>query len=599
MGTSVQLLGPPLIRDSKGESRAPRDRKTWGTLAYLYVVDRPPPRQRLAELLFPDVDDPLAAVRWVLASIRRLLGTDVAGGDPVELRLAPGTVVDVDVVSRGRWAEAAACPTLGRDLLEGISFDSLPGFDLWLTSERRRLRCKAAAVLREAAVANLSRDPERAVEFAERLVTADPYDENHHVVLVQAMVADGRVEDAARHVDSCENLLRSELGVAPTGALRGALTPLPQAPLWVVTKTSVRAQLEAADAAMAAGSLADGVERFRRAVASARTLDAPDVLARCLVGLGSALVHAARGHDEEGTASLHEGGALAEQHHEPVLAATAWRELAWVEFLRARHDRAFLWLDRALAMGDDPTEAMWIALVSGAARTDIGDYTTAMSDLTASVDAADRTNLTGPGAFARAFLGRLLLLRGDLDEAADVLSVSIEQAKRAALTAVIPWPESLLAEVHLLRGDDGAAQDMFEHAYTIGRQIGDPCWESLGARGLGRVAAHRGDLDQALPLLENAPRICRRLPDTYLWIEAYGLDALCAIAVDHNLASAPHWADELQRISDSAGFRELKVKALLYRARLGEPGALSAAQAAADGFDNPLLASEIASSPAR
>jgi len=121
----------------------------------------------------------------------------------------------------------------------------------------------------------------------------------------------------------------------------------------------------------------------------------------------------------------------------------------------------------------------------------------------------------------------------------------------------------------------------------------------LGARGLGRVAAHRGDLDQALPLLENAPRICRRLPDTYLWIEAYGLDALCAIAVDHNLASAPHWADELQRISDSAGFRELKVKALLYRARLGEPGALSAAQAAADGFDNPVLASEIASSPAR
>ena len=159
---------------------------------------------------------------------------------------------------------------------------------------------------------------------------------------------------------------------------------------------------------------------------------------------------------------------------------------------------------------------------------------------------------------------------------------------------MIPWPESLLAEIHLLRGDDGAAQDMFEHAYTIGRQIGDPCWESLGARGLGRVAAHRGDLDQALPLLENAPRICRRLPDTYLWIEAYGLDALCSFAVDHNLASAPQWANDLQRVSDSAGFRELKVKALLYRARLGEPGALSAAQAAAEGFDNPLLASEIA-----
>src|SRR3990170_2684528 len=184
---SIRLLGPPVICDAHGQSRSPRDRKTWGTLAYLCLVDRPPARQRLADLLFPDVDDPLAAVRWVLASVRRLLGDDVVGGDPVGLRLAPGTVVDLDVVSRGRWAEAAACPSLGGDLLEGISFDSLPGFDLWLTSERRRLRSKAAAVLREAAVANLSQDPERAVEYAERLVTVDPFDENHHVVLVRGM----------------------------------------------------------------------------------------------------------------------------------------------------------------------------------------------------------------------------------------------------------------------------------------------------------------------------------------------------------------------------------------------------------------------------
>ena len=158
--------------------------------AGLSVPGRPPAaRQRLAELLFPDVDDPLAAVRWALASVRRLLDGDVAVGDPVELRLAAGTVLDLDIVSRGRWAEAAACPSLGGDLLEGMSFDSLPGFDLWLTSERRRLRRKAAAVLREAALASLSRDPECAVEYAERLVTADPFDEKHHVVLVRAMVA--------------------------------------------------------------------------------------------------------------------------------------------------------------------------------------------------------------------------------------------------------------------------------------------------------------------------------------------------------------------------------------------------------------------------
>jgi hypothetical protein len=95
-------------------------------------------------------------------------------------------------------------------------------------------------------------------------------------------------------------------------------------------------------------------------------------------------------------------------------------------------------------------------------------------------------------------------------------------------------------------------------------------------------------------MLESAPRICRRLPDTYLWIEAYGLAAMCSVAMEHALASAPQWVEELQRLSDAAGFRELRVTALLYRARLGEPGALSAAQAAADGFDNPLVAGKIA-----
>ena len=599
VGLSVQLLGPPVVNGGDGDSRSPRDRKTWGALAYLLLIDRPAPRQRLAELLFPEVDDPLASVRWVLASIRRVLGGDFVGGDPVELRLPQGTFVDVEVVAHGRWAEAVQLPNLDRDLLEGVSFGSLQGFDLWLTSERRRLRCKAAAVLREAALASLARTPERAIGYAERLVTVDPFDENHHVVLVRALMAANRTEEAARRVDSCVTLFRSELGIVPTGALRDALASRPQVRTWVVTKTSVLAQLEAAEAAMSAGSWADGVDQFRRAVGDARTLDAPVLLARCLIGLGAALVHAARGHDEEGAASLHEGGELAEHHGESVLAATAWRELAWVEFLRARHDRALLWLDRAAANAcDDPTEATWIALISGATQTDTGHHLTAIADLTRAVETADDNQLIAPAAFARAFLGRLHLLRGQLDDASATLRRSIEQARQVAWTAVIPWPESLLAEVHLLRGDDIAAQEMFEHAFTIGRQIGDPCWESLGARGLGLVAALRGDLEQALPLLEDAPRICRRLPDTYMWIEAYGLDAVCSIAVKHALNSAPRWVEELQLLAGRAGFRELTVKALLYRSRFGEPGALSAARAAADGIDNPLLANEVAASPA-
>jgi DNA-binding SARP family transcriptional activator len=591
MGVSVQVLGPPAVRLGETAAPPPRDRKTWGALTYLLLTERPPSRRRLAELLFPDVDDPLAAVRWVLASIRRLLGGEVMlEGDPIELRRPPGMFVDVDVLEHGRWSEAVSLPNVDRELLEGLTFDALAAFDLWLAGERRRLSAVAGGVLREAALASVVRDPARAVAYAGRLVALDPYDENHHVVLVRSLVTAGRTDEAARRVEACISLFESELATAPSPVLRDALATTPRASGGLVTRASVRARLDSAAAAVAAGSWGDGIDLFRRAVAESEQLGDPGLRARSLVGLGSALVHAARGYDEEGAVSLHEGSELAANAGELSLAATAWRELAWVEFLRARHDRARLWLERAgAAAGDEPGERAWIALISGAARTDAGDYAGALRDLREAIDTADGAGLTAPAAFARSFLGRIHLLRDELDDAAAVLSRSLEQVREAAWTSLLPWPESLLAEVELRRGNHAVAVELFEHAITMGRQLGDPCWESMGARGLGLAAALRGDLDQALPLLEDAPRICRRLPDSYLWIEAYGLDALCAVAVEHGLPSAPRWVEQLEQLAGRAGFRELMVRALLHRSRLGDPGALEAARAIADAIDAAVL----------
>jgi DNA-binding SARP family transcriptional activator len=529
-------------------------------------------------------------VRWALSSIRRLVGGEVVlEGDPVELRRPAGMFVDVDVLERGRWSEAVSLPNVDRELLEGITFDALAAFDLWLAGERRRLRAVAAGVLHEAALASLARDPARAVAFAERLVALEPFDENHHVALVRSLVGTGRSDEAARRVETCVALFESELSMTPSGVLRDALATRPHDAGGLVTRASVRARLDSAAAVVAAGSSADGIDLLRRAVAESEQLGDLQLRARSLVGLGSALVHAARGYDEEGAASLHEGAELAAQA-QLSLAATAWRELAWVEFLRARYERARLYLDRAEAVaGDDPGERAWIALISGAVRTDTGDYEGALRDLGEAVETADRAGLAAPAAFARSFLGRVHLLRDELDAAVTVLSRSLEQAREAAWTSLLPWPESLLAEVELRLGNLSAAEELFEHAFTMGRQLADPCWESMGARGLGLVAALGGDLERGLPLLEDAPRICRRLPDSYLWIEAYGLDALCSVGVEHGLPTAPRWIEELEQLSGRAGFRALTVRALLYRSRLGEPGALEAARAAADALDGAIF----------
>lgn len=592
---AIELLGSPRVRWGDGQVRTPRDRKTWGLLAYLVLTERPPTRQRLGELLFPQANDPLAGVRWNLAQLRQLLGeTAAVEDDPVRLLLPSACTVDVNVLMHGRWSEAVKLP-LERDLLEGSTFDSAPAFELWLTGARRRIRATAASVLHEAALATLAHDPSDAVAVAQRLIDVDPYDENHHVLLIRALTAAGRRGEAGEHAEECARFLKRELGVQPTGAIRDALATPPATPIWTATRGSVLAQLEAGEAAVAAGSWSAGIDHLRQAVAGVRRVGDDRMLARCLVALGGALVHAARGHDEEGAASLHEGSELAEACGELALAATAWRELAWIEFLRARHDRALLWLERASgAAGDDPLENAWIDLIAGASRTDLGDYPSAEANLLSAVDTADSAQLAGPAAFALSFLGRLYLLRGELDDAERALRRSVDEARDMGWTSMVPWPESLLAEVLLRRGDLQSASEMFHHAFTMGRRLGDPCWESMGARGLGLVAVRSGDLDRGVDLLERAPVMCRRLPDSYLWIEAYALEALCDVAVEHDLPSSSRWIAELERLATRGRFHELAALALHHRSRRHEPGAAEAARATAENIANSALHRQLA-----
>jgi hypothetical protein len=96
-------------------------------------------------------------------------------------------------------------------------------------------------------------------------------------------------------------------------------------------------------------------------------------------------------------------------------------------------------------------------------------------------------------------------------------------------------------------------------------------------------------VSRALDLLVDAPKLCRRLPDTYLWSEAYGLDALCSVALEYGAESTSQWIEELETVAARRGIRELLLRATVYRSRLGEPGALDAARSLAVEIDNPAL----------
>jgi DNA-binding SARP family transcriptional activator len=125
---TIRLLGPPAIERDGGPAPPPRGRKAWALLAYLLLADRPPGRRHLADLLFADADDPLGALRWTLAQLRRTLGApELFGGDPVATGLADGMQADVhaltgDQATATAWlAEAHARCTRVTDRYQWIS----------------------------------------------------------------------------------------------------------------------------------------------------------------------------------------------------------------------------------------------------------------------------------------------------------------------------------------------------------------------------------------------------------------------------------------------------------------------------------------------
>ena len=361
-------------------------------------------------------------------------------------------------------------------------------------------------------------------------------------------------------------------------------------------RAAVRAQVEAGEAALGAGAVDAGLHHLRGAVAAARSVEDRELLSRTLVTLGGALVHTARGRDEEGAAALHEGTTLAEQVGRLDLAATGWREISWVQFLRAQYERAETSLTTTVELADgDDEELAWVDLIRGACRHDVGDHAAAGDLLRSAVTRARRLGSGQPLGQALTFLGRFHLLRGEIEDAVHVLDQALHEVEARGMTAFVPWPESFRGELDLALDDVAAAEARFEHAYALGCQVGDACWESIALRGLGLAAAKQGDIPRALELLIDAPKLCRRLPDTYLWIEAYGLDALCAVGVEHRAAAAGQWIDELEAITARRGIRELLLRATVYRARLGEPGAVDVARSLAAEIDNPALDELLAS----
>ena len=374
--------------------------------------------------------------------LRRLLGgpDTVGSGNTVGLRLPAGSVLDVRVLLDGTSAAAIELPGLGRELLENVEIEASPGFDAWMLGERRRLHAVAGAVLREGALRRLAAGNARdAVELATRLVSTDPLDEDAHVLLVRAFAATGDEIAVQRQLEASADLFRREFGseLGPELYEAARMDTVAGSPGRLAGPASIQALVESGNAAVLAGAVDAGLHDLRAAANEARDVGDATQEAAAWFALGSALVHAAKGRDEEGSAALHRVIAISEESGDRRLAAACHRELGYVELLRADYPRAQVWLRTAseLAEGGDALEISRIRSVIATALSDVGLHDQAEREFLAAIELARQVDHGRQTAWALTGFGRAHLLRDRLHEAEDALAEARDLARAERWTA--------------------------------------------------------------------------------------------------------------------------------------------------------------------
>ena len=200
-------------------------------VAHLCLSGRPA-RTAVAGRLWPDVAEEhahgsLRSALWRLQKVAPGL-IDVSGGT-----LALASDVRVDVRELGDWARRVLTPVCAAEDLDvpvvGIHGELLPGwYDDWVLLERERLRQLRMHTLEVVAarLAAVGRHGE-ALQAAYAAVREEPLRESAHRVVIGVHLAEGNVSEARRAYEQFRELLRDELGVAPTAEMTRLISRVP------------------------------------------------------------------------------------------------------------------------------------------------------------------------------------------------------------------------------------------------------------------------------------------------------------------------------------------------------------------------------------
>jgi DNA-binding SARP family transcriptional activator len=218
----IRVLGPLRVTRAGVDIALPKSRKVRALLAVLALEPAPMSRSRLCDLLWDAPNDPRGELRWCLSKLRGVLDDETHtrvvthGQSTVELDLGD-CVVDAIEIRRVVTAGIATATTerlaevstlIGGDLLDGMQVD---GAELtgWLVAQRQRCHAQCIAILRELAQRS-PRGSNQLFHALEALLQRAPFDQRGHELMIDALLAGGRLRDAEDHVTTTIRLFERE-----------------------------------------------------------------------------------------------------------------------------------------------------------------------------------------------------------------------------------------------------------------------------------------------------------------------------------------------------------------------------------------------------
>jgi len=207
----------------------PAQRLRCAILVYL-LVERDVSREALLGLIWPDRTAQRArhALSQTLYELRRALGDEwlVLGGD--RLRVQAGQVeVDTFLFEECAAADPEGALELYRGAFLADFTPDIPALEPWIERQRARLARLHRKVRREVLERRVAAgDVAAAQACARRWTELEPYDDEAHHRLIEALGAAGQRTEAIQHFDAYQRRLRDELEVEPLDETRALVATL-------------------------------------------------------------------------------------------------------------------------------------------------------------------------------------------------------------------------------------------------------------------------------------------------------------------------------------------------------------------------------------